>query len=190
MFKYLTKLEVKEDDKDDGRTKTSLIIMHFEENPYFTNSTLQIELHFDKDLPKYSKGTNIDWKEGKNLCMKTKTKKQKNKNGKERVKTIEEPQKSFFRLFQDFNQPDEMEEDLSEDFEEGTPSLYLVSDTIEVFVDIFDFSLEYYLDVAEDEEGSFGEEYDDEDEPDDGDSNDSDEDDTHHKNHKGKSSIY
>jgi len=57
--------------------------MEFEPNEYFTNIELTKIMIADKDDQddyKESKGTDIDWKEGKNVTVKTIKKKQKNKS--------------------------------------------------------------------------------------------------------------
>lgn len=73
---------------------------------------------------------------------------------KKKVKLL----KSFFRLFADFNEEDE-DMDTEPESEEETPNLFLVNDTVEQLIDVYDYSLEYYFDVAENldsESGDFG----------------------------------
>jgi hypothetical protein len=86
---------------------------HFSENEYFTNKVLSKSFEHitqrDKDYPfKYetvmlykSIGTQIDWKEGKNVTVKITKKKQTNKNDPKNSRIVikEEKQDSFFMFF-------------------------------------------------------------------------------------------
>lgn len=71
---------------------------HFAPNPYFTNTCLTKVFHIEEkgDTVSGCDGTEIDWKEGKDLTKKV-TKKKKGK----KVKTVVTPQESFFQFFAD-----------------------------------------------------------------------------------------
>merc|ERR1719361_2598841 len=61
------------------------------------------------------KGCSIDWKEGKNLTVKTVKKKQKNKkNGNVRTTTKEVKNSSFFNFFNPPQLPDDPEDDVDD----------------------------------------------------------------------------
>lgn len=57
------------------------MIFEFEANDYFTNSKLEKVYHVSKDLLiEKIESTPIEWKEGKNMCVKKVTKTLKNKS--------------------------------------------------------------------------------------------------------------
>jgi len=111
---------------------------HFAENDYFTDKVLTkkylLQSEPEQDDPfsyegpeiKSTTGCAINWKEGKNLTVKTVKKKQKHKNkGTVRTVTKEVPADSFFNFFDPpvVEDEDEMDEDmealLSTDYEIG-----------------------------------------------------------------------
>ena len=96
-------IEYPTEDKDDFTLKFS-----FAPNEYFTNEVLSKEINFnDKNEPKKSKGSVIDWKDGKNITVKKVTKKQKNKKtGATRAVTKDVEAESFFNFFKDFDVTD------------------------------------------------------------------------------------
>ena len=55
------------------------VIFTFSENEWFTNTTLTKEFELEGDEIKRSFGDDINWKEGKNITIKTIKKKNKNK---------------------------------------------------------------------------------------------------------------
>lgn len=112
----------------------------FAENPYFSNRVLTKEYYLasptcptgEDYVYDHAVGTDIDWKEGKNLCFKTVTKTQRQKNGKgTRIVKREEPQESFFHFFSPPSMPsddedsadeediEELEQELEADYEMG-----------------------------------------------------------------------
>jgi len=115
------------------------LIFHFSENDWFTNPILVVKLIIDKhDDCSIIEGTEIDWKEGKNLCVHTVVKSQKNKkSGKMRTITKEKPKASFFHVFQprsiqeEEDEEDDMPEVLMEyDIEGISDSLRYIRDFI------------------------------------------------------------
>lgn len=100
----------------------------FGKNEFFTNSILTKEYHLaaptspmdDDYVYDHAVGCKIAWLAGKNLCFKTVTKTQKQKNGRgTRVVKREEPQDSFFHFFDPPTLPDEDEsEDEDDDINE------------------------------------------------------------------------
>jgi len=85
VLEYLTNIEIKNNDKG------YIIDFEFDENPYFSNKTLSKSIIEDDEKPK-SKGTKINWKEGKNL-----TKEEVIEKNKTKKVDIE----SFFQYFRD-----------------------------------------------------------------------------------------
>ena len=117
----------------DEKYKSFKLTFSFEENDYFTNDTLEKSYVVDPDLLdenfpslESATGTEIDWKEGKNLCVKTIQKKQRAKSGKRkgetRVQTVTEEVPSFFHFFRDPREPEEEDEE-DEDEEKRNPHL-------------------------------------------------------------------
>jgi len=100
----------------------------FKENPYFTNTTLWTEYHLDYDLATYKpwkpqaciemKGSEIDWKPGKNITVSVTAKKTKGggaKKAKQKGKEKVEALPSLFRvLFRNLKVGDPIPEDLAE----------------------------------------------------------------------------
>lgn len=167
-LKYCTKIYTKENKKSETEREITATF-EFRENPYFSNTQLQTQVLLSNDMPKSSKGTEINWKEGKCLTVKKISKTQKNKKtGATRKVEKEAKCKSIFGLFADFTDKED-EESLNQE-EEEQPNLYLLNETLELLNDAVPFSLEYYLGVVENEEDDdedFEDENDDED--DDGD---------------------
>ena len=71
------------------------IVFTFKENDYFTNTELKKEYIMDPDILdidspslESATGTEIDWKPGKNLCVKEVQKKQKAKSGKRKGEVV------------------------------------------------------------------------------------------------------
>ena len=159
-------LNIQVDEKTVSETQKEITaILIFKENPYFTNSEIRVTVKLDNDMPKSSTASQIQWKDGKNLTIKTVSKSQKNKKtGAKRQVTKEVKCKSFFGLFKDFTDKD-AEESYNEE-EEEQPNIFLLNDTLEQLLDVVPFSLEYYLGVVEVEDAEGDEEFEDEDEED------------------------
>lgn len=160
-------LNIQVDEKTVSETQKEITaILNFKENPYFTNSEIRVTVKLDNDMPKSSTASQIQWKDGKNLTIKTVSKSQKNKKtGAKRQVTKEVKCKSFFGLFKDFTDKD-AEESYNEE-EEEQPNIFLLNDTLEQLLDVVPFSLEYYLGVVEVEDAEGDEEFEDEDEEED-----------------------
>jgi nucleosome assembly protein 1-like 1 len=158
-LKYLTGINISEEKKSDSE-KSVTAVFKFKENPYFTNTELRATVYLTNDMPKTSKGTNIEWKEGKMLTKKKVSKTQKNKKTQATRKVEKEVKcKSIFGLFADFTEKDD-EESLQQE-EEEQPNLFLLNETIELLNDAIPFSLEYYLGVVDHEDEDEGFEDDD-----------------------------
>ena len=101
-------LNIQVDEKTVSETQKEITaILIFKENPYFTNSEIRVTVKLDNDMPKSSTASQIQWKDGKNLTIKTVSKSQKNKKtGAKRQVTKEVKCKSFFGLFKDFTDKD------------------------------------------------------------------------------------
>eukprot|EP01012_Entosiphon_sulcatum_P006129 TRINITY_DN1285_c0_g1_i1.p1 TRINITY_DN1285_c0_g1~~TRINITY_DN1285_c0_g1_i1.p1 ORF type:complete len:371 (-),score=99.70 TRINITY_DN1285_c0_g1_i1:45-1157(-) len=101
-------------------TKGFTLSFHFSENDFFTNTVLTKVYHLlDEDteivLDK-AEGCEIEWKQGKNLTVVLKKKKQRHKGGKNvRTVTKEEPCDSFFNFFKPPQLPAEEQEEEEED---------------------------------------------------------------------------
>jgi len=130
----------------------------------------------DQEFEK-SEGTEIKWKEGKDITKKTVTKKQKNKKtGKTRSITKTVDADSFFNFFKTItpkDAPEEEDEDAEGD--EDTERLALnFNVALTIQEEIIPYHLEYYLglrtgdeDMDDDELGEIGEEDEDDDDDDD-----------------------
>mmetsp|Transcript_27662 Transcript_27662/g.46305 ORF Transcript_27662/g.46305 Transcript_27662/m.46305 type:complete len:392 (+) Transcript_27662:189-1364(+) len=105
-------------DKDlgDEKQKGFRLHFHFLENPYFTNTKLSKSYFMmDEEDPILEKaeGTAIEWKAGKNCCVKVLKKKPKKGSKSSKPITKTEPCESFFNFFSPPQVPDE--EDLEEE---------------------------------------------------------------------------
>jgi len=123
---------------DEGFTSYSLTF-HFDENDFFTNSTLTKKYIISPSLlddkaPSLSdlEGCDIDWKEGKNLTVTEVKKKQKAKSGRNKGQTrtvIQEvPKQSFFNYFGPPLSEEEEEELEGRDDEEEPVKLTMEED--------------------------------------------------------------
>lgn len=126
-----TALESLEDIKIvyDETYNTFTLFFEFKENEFFSNRVLSKKYSLtdilDEKGPQLLEvvGTEIEWKEGKNLCMKEIKKKQKAKSGKNKgqVRQITKlvPKPSFFHFFSEpKSEEDEEEEDEGKEEEE------------------------------------------------------------------------
>jgi nucleosome assembly protein 1-like 1 len=87
------------------------LIFLFEKNDYFKNASLRKSFVMTRqNIIEKCEGTEIEWKEGKDVTKKKIKKKQKAKKGqpgKTITKTVE--QESFFNFFKTIEMPDETE---------------------------------------------------------------------------------
>ena len=116
--------EEEEKDDDDDEPKGFKLAFHFEQpNPFFTNPVLEKSYHMvdDEDpILEFSKGSEIDWLPGKNLCVKVMRRKANAKGGKKSNKpaTKTERTESFFNFFSPPEIPDEDAELEEEEMEQ------------------------------------------------------------------------
>jgi len=173
ILKHLTSIQEEVfEDKDDYK-----LVFNFSENEYFTNETLEVHVTVDPEQGSASemKSSKIDWKEGKNTCEKTISKKQKNKKtGQSRTVTKTQKCESFFHIFSDRKEDDE-DEDEGEDeeqimpFEQADEILGLIHENVIQYVGASYFGVE----IPELEQDNFGDEEDDDYEDDDDEEGDS-----------------
>jgi nucleosome assembly protein 1-like 1 len=101
-LKYLTNVTSTDFSGEDGKGFT--LEFHYRENPYFENKVLSKKFYTepeseDSDL-KIPKGTEIEWKEGKDLTSTFETKKKKHKGGgKPKIVKTKIPCASFYNFF-------------------------------------------------------------------------------------------
>jgi len=129
----------------------------FGPNEFFENEVLTKVYHMkdEKDAEKTT-GTDIKWKEGKNLTKKSVTKKQKNKKtGKTRTTTKEVDCESFFAFFKEVEakkhehkEGEECEDD--EEHEHDDDMLDHMDFGATLVEEILPYHLEYYLGVKKD----------------------------------------
>lgn len=144
--------------KPDTNTKLDFTIeFEFAPNEYFTESVLTKTYHYDEKTEEVQKttGSKISWtSQEKNPRVKVVTKKIK-KGKKVETKTTEKLVPSFFDVF-----ADETKDDLPPDEDNFFKD------------DLFPNSLEYYLNLFDEEDFDDGEDYEDEDEEDEDDDDD------------------
>ena len=114
LLKKITKIE----NVPEGEDLDFVVKFHFAENEYFENPVLTAKfIMADDEMPEKVEGTDIKWKEGKDITVKSITKKKKNKKTGKKVnvtKIVESD--SFFNFFKTLEGAPEEEED---DEEEG-----------------------------------------------------------------------
>lgn len=101
------------------------LIFEFSENDFFTNKTItktyfyQTESGYGGDfIYDHAEGDKVDWKAGRDLTVRTESKKQRNKNTKQtRVVKKTVPTESFFNFFSPPVAPDDDDEDADPDIE-------------------------------------------------------------------------
>jgi nucleosome assembly protein 1-like 1 len=157
----------------------------FKPNPYFEETMLTKTYLMDPDdddecLTK-AVGTDITWKEGKNITVKVIEKKQK-KKGKVRTLKEEVPTESFFNFFDPPSVPEEDEEMDEEDVDQLHEQLENDFDVGQAIKDkIIPKAVSWFTGLAVDPEDDYDEDddddYDDEDEDDDDDDDDDDDED-------------
>ena len=156
------------------------LFFHFNTNTYFKHSTHILHRHFlldEKQNIKKIESSKIEWEsEDVNPTVERKKKKLKNKSKPNEVKTIVKLEEipSFFNFFKDYTAPENPNSHThhkkSEDDEEEVDENEFIEDEYEIGAFIKDelipYSLEYYLDLV-DEEDDMEDEEDDDDEDDD-----------------------
>lgn len=142
--------------EEESGLETIEVFLTFEENDFFPAGVLskKLVLNAEEQMPIKSEGTEIAWKEGKDLTKKTIQKKQKNKkSGQQRVinKTVED--ESFFNFFKSGNAEEEALADLDDEEKDKVQErLEIDFDIINSFVDeVIPYSLEYFLDLEADD---------------------------------------
>ena len=163
ILKYMTNVTI-EDLKDNDYK----VIFTFAPNEYFKNSELTKIMMMDKEdkeICKETKGTEIQWNEGKNVTVSIIKKKQKNKKTKavrEVTKTVE--QDSFFNFFKSRKAPEGPEEKPEESDEEHEKEIEAIENDIdiaeEVSNELIPRALYYYMDLVEEEGSLCGEDED------------------------------
>jgi nucleosome assembly protein 1-like 1 len=159
------------------------LVFTFEKNDYFSNETLKKSFVMTKqNIIEKCEGTEISWKDGKDVTKK-KIKKKSKKKGQNKTITKTVEQESFFNFFKTIEMPDEKElEGKGNDEKEGDEEEKDVGELMDADFDIgnefkdqlIPLALEYYLEVIEDEE--------------EGCESCEDDDDDHHHHHGGKDS--
>ncbi len=157
----------------------------FKENPFFNGNIISKEYYLqygdtndvDGYIYDHAVGTDIDWKEGKNLCFKIVTKTQRQKNGKgTRIVKREEPCESFFQFFYPPN-PEDIENDSEEDIGELEEELEADYEAGDIFKsEIVPFAVDWFTGKAL-ESAEYSDDYDDEDDESSGEDDDSSADD-------------
>lgn len=133
----------------------------FEKNDYFTNETLKKTFIMTKqNVIEKCEGTEIAWKDGKDVTKKKVKKKSKSKKAGAKTVTKTVEQESFFNFFKTITMPDEKElaEGKEGDEEEEEKDVgQLMDEDFEIGCEFKDqlvpLALEFYLEVIEDEEG-------------------------------------
>lgn len=98
----------------------------FDENDYFSNETLTKTYYLQDDASQYNdvmfdhaEGTEIQWKEGKNLAVRVETRKQRHKStNKTRVVKKVVKCETFFNFFTPPVVPEEDDEEMDEEMDE------------------------------------------------------------------------
>ena len=139
------------------KPKTLTVHLHFAPNEFFENEKLSLKVVYKEDEEDVEKieGTEITWKEGKDVTKKKIKKKQKNKKTNETrtiVKTVEA--ESFFNVFQNRSAPSEEaaleSEEENELMDKIDQAMNLAEDLDDVLIPD---ALEYYLGLADDMAG-------------------------------------
>jgi len=165
----------------------------FGENGFFTNRILSKEYHLasstsplDSDyIYDHAVGSEVAWKENRNLCFKTVTKTQRQRNGKgSRIVKRDEPQESFFHFFQPPTVPEDIEdsedEEDAEELQQELEADYQMGDLIksEIVPNAIHWFTGKALDYADYEDYFEGEEGSDEEDSEEEDSGEDSEDDS------------
>lgn len=164
--------------KNEENSNNFTVYLKFEQNEFFTNEVLSKKFYInDEDEVTKTEGTVVNWKEGKNLTVKTIKKTQKNKKtNAKRVVTKEVQDESFFNFFKDEDVKIEKEDD-DDGEDEGDMKLQIDQDIGRTLVEeVIPYSVEYFLGVKQGEEDDDLEAIDEHDECDSHDDQDQDED--------------
>jgi len=141
------------------------LVFRFEKNDYFTDSELKKVFVMSKqNVIEKCEGTNINWKDGRNVTQKKVKKKSKNKKAgaKNVTKTVE--QESFFNFFKTLSMP--TEEELAQDVKKADKDEHNeeeekdIGEKMDIDFDLgnefkdqlIPLALEYYMEVIDDEE--------------------------------------
>ncbi|KAJ5530124.1 hypothetical protein N7527_003517 [Penicillium freii] len=179
-LKHLTDIRMEYLDRPGFR-----LIFEFSENEFFTNKTIS-KSYFYKDESGYggdfiydhADGSQIDWKEDKDLTLRLESKKQRNKNTKQtRVVKISVPTESFFNFFSPPQPPAEDDDSVASDIEERLELDYQLGEDIKEkliprAIDWFTGEALQFEELGEDLDGDEFEDDDDEDEDEDEDEED------------------
>lgn len=153
-LKFLEDITAETLENEKGEANGFKLHFHFAENPYFTKTVLTKTFHYnpEDDEPISSEGTEIQWKEGKNLTVKTTIKKQRHKGGN-RVRKVkkEVPQDSFFNFFKTLKKDENKAAAESDDEEIDTEALIAADQEIgDIFkTRIIAFAIEYFLGIVD-----------------------------------------
>ncbi|KAG2381873.1 hypothetical protein C9374_005665 [Naegleria lovaniensis] len=148
-----------EDEEIDFKSNPGFkVIFQFNENPFFSNESL-VKTYYYEDAENEdiaaSEGTEIQWKEDKDLTVKITTKKQKHKSGtRTRTIQVKEPKDSFFNFFKN------LEEEVQKEENEENMMLQELLENEAEFGDLFKDrvvpnAVKYFLNTALPEEGDF-----------------------------------
>ena len=187
-----------EEDEEEEEEPTGFALeFHFEPNDFFEDAVLvkkYLMADMDDPILEHSEGTEINWKQGKNLTVKVLRKKPKKgaaKNAKPITKT--EKTESFFNFFSPPEVPDEDQELDPEEVEQLQEAMEMDYETGAIVKDkIIPNAVEWFTgeaneDESDDEDFSDEDEDDfDEDDEDSEDEDDSDDEDAAPKKGKGK----
>lgn len=146
ILKHITKIECKVHEEHNYT-----IFFYFSENEFFTNNLLTKSFVMkEAENPTKSEGTEIEWKEGKDITKKSVQKKQKNKKtGVSRTVTKNVDADSFFNFFKSISVEAEELEDLDdEEADYNQERMDVDYDTSQILMDeVIPYSLEYFLGI-------------------------------------------
>ncbi|KAI9818567.1 MAG: hypothetical protein M1827_000626 [Pycnora praestabilis] len=114
------------------------LIFEFADNEFFTNKIISKTYFYQEEsgyggdfIYDHAEGDKIDWKSGKDLTVRTESKKQRNKNTKQtRVVKKTVPTESFFNFFSPPKAPTEEDDDAASDIEERLELDYQLGEDI------------------------------------------------------------
>ncbi|KAI2134344.1 histone chaperone [Ophidiomyces ophidiicola] len=132
-LKHLTDIRMEYLDRPGFR-----LIFEFADNDFFTNKSISKTYYYQEEsgyggdfIYDHADGDKINWKDGKDLTVRTESKKQRNKNTKQtRVVKVTLPTESFFNFFSPPKPPHDSEEEIAEDIEERLELDYQLGEDI------------------------------------------------------------